>query len=136
MNDNMPDVCPTELRMQVSYSRQRICINTNNIINVELCISRDYILIVNFILMSLIPFLMLTSLNFSLFRTIQRSGLSCPQRGPRAGARQKRDQGIAAMLILVVLVFGLCNVIRIVINVYEVGGGHWTSPSTLYFHPW
>ena len=68
--------------------------------------------------MSLIPFLMLTSLNFSLFRTIQRSGLS-------PGARKRRDQGIAAMLILVVLVFGLCNVIRIVINVYEVRGRHY-----------
>ena len=131
MNGNMPDVCPTELRMQVSYSRQRIFNITNNII-VDLFISRDYILIVNFILMSLIPILIVTFLNFSLFRTIQRSGLSCQQRGPRAGARQKRDQGIATMLILVVLVFGLCNVIRIVINVYEVGGGHWTSPSTFH----
>ena len=56
---------------------------------------------------------MLTYLNYSLFRTIQCLGLS-----PEAG--QSRDQGIAAMLILVVLVFGLCNVIRIVINVYEV----------------
>ena len=90
---------------------------------IDLHVSRDYILIVNFILMSLIPFLMLTSLNFSLFRTIQRSGLSCQQARQRSGARQRRDQGIAAMLILVVLVFGLCNVIRIVINVYEVRGG-------------
>ena len=81
---------------------------------------RDYILIVNFILMSLIPFLVLTSLNYSLFLTIKRSGQSCPQQGQRAGARQRRDQGIAAMLILVVLVFGLCNIIRIIINVYEV----------------
>ena len=82
---------------------------------------RDYILIVNFILMSLIPFFVLTSLNYSLFLTIKRSGQRCQQQqGQRAGARQRRDQGIAAMLILVVLVFGLCNIIRIIINVYEV----------------
>ena len=90
---------------------------------IDLHVLRDYILIVNFILMSLIPFLMLTSLNFSLFRTIHRSGRSC--QGQRSGVRQRRDQGIAAMLILVVLVFGLCNVIRIVINVYEVRGRHY-----------
>ena len=76
---------------------------------------------------------MLTSLNFSLFRTIQRSGLSSQQAGQRSGARQRRDQGIAAMLILVVLVFGLCNVIRIVINVYEVRGGQYNPQRATYF---
>ena len=91
-------------------------IDSNNMITAF----RDYILIVNFILMSLIPFFVLTSLNYSLFLTIKRSGQSCQQQGQRAGARQRRDQGIAAMLILVVLVFGLCNIIRIIINVYEV----------------
>ena len=91
-------------------------VNVNNIMHVF----RDYILIVNFILMSLIPFFVLASLNYSLLLTIQRSGQSCLQQGQRAEARQKRDLGIAAMLILVVLVFGLCNIIRIIINVYEV----------------
>ena len=47
------------------------------------------------------------------------AGLS-NQHGQSAGARQRRDQSIATMLILVVVVFGLCNVIRIIINAYEV----------------
>jgi hypothetical protein len=45
----------------------------------------------------------------------------------RAGAlaaqttsRQKRDQSIAMILVLIVVVFTSCNVVRIVVNVYEV----------------
>ena len=45
----------------------------------------------------------------------------------RAGAlaaqtttRQKRDQSIAMIMILIVVVFTSCNVVRIVVNVYEV----------------
>jgi hypothetical protein len=35
--------------------------------------------------------------------------------------RQKRDQSIAMILVLIVVVFTSCNVIRIIVNVYEVG---------------
>ena len=69
--------------------------------------------------MTLIPFFLLTLLNYSLYKTIHTAGLS-NQHGQSAGARQRRDQSIATMLILVVVVFGLCNVIRIIINAYEV----------------
>jgi hypothetical protein len=37
--------------------------------------------------------------------------------------RQKRDQSIAMILVLIVVVFTSCNVIRIIVNVYEVGIG-------------
>ena len=33
---------------------------------------------------------------------------------------QKRDQKIASLLILVVLVFGSCNIVRVFTNFYEV----------------
>ena len=35
-------------------------------------------------------------------------------------SRHKRDQNIAMMLILLVLVFGFCNSFRIITNLYEV----------------
>ena len=38
----------------------------------------------------------------------------------KTSLRQKRDQKIAAILILLVSVFACCNFVRIVTNVYEV----------------
>ena len=40
--------------------------------------------------------------------------------GRQHSSRHKRDQNIAMMLILLVLVFGFCNSFRIVTNLYEV----------------
>ena len=48
----MPVLCPTALRVDRSYTR-------------------DYILIANFVAMLAIPFLLITSLNFRLFKTIK-----------------------------------------------------------------
>ena len=43
-----------------------------------------------------------------------------PRHPFRTTVRQKRDQSIAMMLILLILVFGFCNCFRIIINSYEV----------------
>ena len=48
----VPVLCPTALRVAESYTR-------------------DYILIANFVAMLLLPFLIITSLNFRLFKTIK-----------------------------------------------------------------
>ena len=93
----LPEICPTFLRKNLSYTR-------------------DYILIANFLVMALIPFLLLAVLNYLLFRTIQDSG----KKNRKTTTRQKRDQKIAAILIFVVLVFGCCNFVRIITNMYEV----------------
>ena len=82
----------------------------------KLSYTRDYILIANFLMMALIPFLLLALLNYMLFRTIQDSG----KKNRKTTTRQKRDQKIATILILVVLVFGCCNFVRIITNMYEV----------------
>jgi hypothetical protein len=93
----LPEICPTYLRKNLSYTR-------------------DYILIANFLVMALNPFLLLAVLNYLLFRTIQDSG----KKNRKTTTRQKRDQKIAAILIFVVLVFGCCNFVRIITNMYEV----------------
>ena len=38
----------------------------------------------------------------------------------QATARQKRDQSIAMILVLIVVVFTSCNVLKIIVNLYEV----------------
>ena len=92
-----PSVCPTQLRLSLSYTR-------------------DYILLANFFAMTLLPFLLLSVFNFLLFRTIRASG----RVNQKSTSRQRRDQKIAAILILLVTVFGSCNFVRIITNVYEV----------------
>ena len=66
--------------------------------------------------MTLIPFLLLSVFNYLLFKTIRQSG----RINQKTSLRQKRDQKIAAILILLVSVFACCNFVRIVTNVYEV----------------
>lgn len=50
----VPQVCPTALRKSLSYTR-------------------DYILIANFLVMALLPFILLAVLNYRLYRTIRVS---------------------------------------------------------------
>ena len=50
--NQVPVLCPTALRVAKSYTR-------------------DYILIANFVAMLLLPFLIITILNFRLFKTIK-----------------------------------------------------------------
>ena len=92
-----PSICPTNLRLSVAYTR-------------------DYILLSNFFVMTLLPFILLAVFNYLLFRTIRESG----RVNHKTTARQRRDQKIAAILILLVTVFGSCNFVRIITNVYEV----------------
>ena len=91
------DVCVTDLRDNYSYCR-------------------DYILIANFLMMALVPFLLIAIFNILTFRKIYLCSLS----SKRTTSRQERDQAIAIMLSTIVLVFLLCSVPRIIINSWEV----------------
>ena len=66
--------------------------------------------------MGLLPFLILVILNIRLLQTIRAAS----QLNQRTSARQRRDQDIARMLVLVIIVFGVCNCFRMFINSYEV----------------
>ena len=90
-------ICPTEMRKSLSYCR-------------------DYILIANFVMMVFIPLLILSAVNCHIYRFITMSARSISN----TSSRQKRDQRIAKILIVIVLVFTCCNVPRAVINMYEV----------------
>ena len=50
--NNLPRICPTKMRLSLSYTR-------------------DYILIANFVGMAFIPFAILTLLNLKLFQAIK-----------------------------------------------------------------
>jgi len=95
----VPRVCPTALRKSHWYTRY-------------------YILMANFLVMALVPFSLLVGLNFKLYRTVQESGKIRNDQKKRS--REKREQKIASLLILLVIVFGCCNVVKIIINLYEV----------------
>ena len=90
-------ICPTQLRKNFSYCR-------------------DYILIANFVMMVFIPLLILSSVNCHIYRFITASASSIT----KTSSREKRDQRIAGILIIIVMVFTCCNVPRAVINLYEV----------------
>jgi len=77
---------------------------------------RDYILLANFFMMAFLPFLILTITNALLYRTIS----SISNLNKKTTSRQKRDQSIAMILVGIVIVFGFCNIFRIIINLYEV----------------
>ena len=91
-------ICPTEMRDDPGYTR-------------------DYILLANFIVMAFIPFLILTVINTMLYQTITKSTAA----NKRSSNRQRRDQNIAMILVGIVVVFVICNIFRIIINLYEVG---------------
>ena len=75
-----------------------------------------YILIANFVIMTFIPFFILTVTNFSIYTTI--SNISSLNK--KTTNRQKRDHNIAMILVGIVIVFIVCNIFRMVMNVYEV----------------
>ena len=93
-----PQVCATALRDNYNYCR-------------------DYVLIANFLVMALIPFLLLVILNSLTFQVIRMS----TRYNARTTKRQQRDQGIAKMFVFIVSVFFFCNTPRIVLNTFEVG---------------
>ena len=43
-----------------------------------------------------------------------------PLRNARASKREKRDQGIARMFIVIVIIFFICNTPRMILNSVEV----------------
>ena len=88
-------VCPTQMRKNMSYIR-------------------DYILIGNFLIMVLLPFLLLSILNSRIYYFISKN------KATTTSIRQRRDHRIALMLIIIVSVFGCCNIPRVAINLYEV----------------
>ncbi|XP_023336275.1 FMRFamide receptor [Eurytemora carolleeae] len=97
ITDENPTLCPTKMRNDPMYIRY-------------------YILLANFFMMGLLPFIILAVTNFLLYKTVTSSSTLAS----RATARQKRDQSIAKMLVFIVVVFVCCNVVRMVLNLYEV----------------
>ena len=90
-------VCPTSLRDNPDYVRY-------------------YILVANFVVMVLIPFIILSVLNTMLYKAVKRTGSMYK----KTTSRQRRDQSIAVILAAIVVVFAFCNVFRMIINLYEV----------------
>ena len=90
-------VCPTSLRDNTDYVRY-------------------YILVANFVVMVLIPFIILSVLNTMLYKAVKRTGSVYK----KTTSRQRRDQSIAVILAAIVVVFAFCNVFRMIINLYEV----------------
>ena len=90
-------ICPSEMRTDASYIR-------------------DYILLANFLVMALVPFLVLSLTNSCIYRSISRAS----RHSSKTSARQKRDKNIAMILVGIVLVFSFCNIFRLIINIYEV----------------
>ena len=91
-------ICPTSLRNNISYVRY-------------------YILLANLIVMALGPLVIMSVLNTLLYKAIKRNGSRHSRRDTR---RNHRDKTIALILVGIVIVFGFCNVFRIIINLYEV----------------
>ena len=90
-------VCPTSLRDNTDYVRY-------------------YILVANFVVMVLIPFIILSVLNTMLYKAVKQTGSMYK----KTTSRQRRDQSIAVILAAIVVVFAFCNVFRMIINLYEV----------------
>ena len=93
----IPQVCETELRLNYTYCR-------------------DYILIANFFVNTFMSFLLLAIFNCQTFITIRKAS----RRSNLSSNRQERDHSIAVMLSIVVLVFVICSLPRIVLNIWEV----------------
>ena len=77
---------------------------------------KGYILLANFFVMAFIPFFVLTLTNCLIYRTITNIG----NLNMKTTSRQKRDHSIAMILVGIVIVFGFCNIFRMIINIYEV----------------
>ena len=68
------------------------------------------------LILNLIPFTTLMVLNFVIYRTIKRKAcLSSP-----SASRTKREFYIARILILIVTLFGTCQILKCVINMLEL----------------
>merc|ERR1712142_407346 len=68
------------------------------------------------VMMAFIPLFILTVTNFLIYTTISNmSNLN-----KKSNNRQKRDHNIAMILVGIVIVFTVCNIPRMVINVFEV----------------
>ena len=68
------------------------------------------------ILLSLIPFVLLFIFNLFIYCLVKRSPL------PRSSSRQRREQGVARILILIILVYIACHGIITYINIIEIWG--------------
>ena len=89
------DVCPTELRLSLNYCR-------------------DYILIGNFVMMVLLPFILISALNGSLLHYIRTRQININQ------VRQNNNRTIGGIFLVIVIAFSICNSPRVFINAYEV----------------
>ena len=69
------------------------------------------------LILNLIPFTTLMVLNFLIYRTIKQTTFL---NNTPSAARAKREQYIATILILIVSLFGICQILRCVLNILEL----------------
>ena len=77
---------------------------------------KDYLIIVDILIMGLIPFLLLLILNGITFCKVKLSSV----KNARISPRQRRDHDIAWMFILIGTVFLFCNIPSVILNIWEV----------------
>ena len=83
---------------------------------VELGFCRLQVSTVASILLSLIPFVLLFIFNLLIYCLVKRSPL------PRSSSRQRREQGVARILIIIIVVYIACHGIITYINIIELVG--------------
>ena len=93
-------ICATELRQNLTYCHY-------------------YFVWGNFIIMVFIPLLILSIFNGRIYHVLTHSSRRSLSLRSRQ-SRPKRDQGVATILITIVIVFACCNIPRVSINVFEV----------------
>ena len=111
-------LCPTSLRTNVSYEF-------------------GFIVVANFIVMVALPACLLAFFNIRLFQAVkvgrnlfqvshltecfmfQKSGANLGLTSQEMIFRHRRDKKLARLLVLLVILFGVCNLPRVVVNVVE-----------------
>jgi len=98
--DMVARLCPTSLRTDVMYEF-------------------GFILVANFIVMVAFPACLLAYFNIRLFQAIKKSGANLGLTSHEVIFRQRRDKKLARLLISLVILFGVCNIPRVVVNGIE-----------------
>ena len=102
---------PTELKLDPYYMKVKLLANIFIYKHFKLQVSN-----ICSILISLIPFTSIIFLNFSIYKLIKQKALSLPQ----SSIRDKREQYVATILLLIVMIYISCHSIASAINVLEL----------------
>lgn len=90
------------------------------------------VFILNFVVMGLVPVVMLTVLNFLIYRSISRATAA----HNNISSAHRRDGTMARLLMAIVIVFLCCHSTKIIVNFYEavqmVQHGHLDQPAWVF----